>query len=299
MISGLFLAQRDRPRLEDLSGSQGSCISPISTLLWMTIQLAVKAPAFAVSEQGWDGTSSSLYLVSFIDPFGTLWFIYLLPLFFVTVKLARQFRRPSARCFGWSRPRLHDRRRSPPSWIGRSASSPERFVYSSAPATSWRGANLSRSPPWCSADGRLALAGLADLGGCSTVRWWRDRRVGQWPFVSLGLGLVGACRGRGDVGPACQCCIGLACVALLWTELDRHLPRPSSCPWRSSRTALMLLDVFDVGTVSVLVTACGRHQVRSPYGGRRVVLHLDFLYVAPGPVPHRRAKPRVVLQPAE
>ena len=30
--------------------------------------------------------SASLYLESFIEPFGTLWFIYLLPVFFVITK---------------------------------------------------------------------------------------------------------------------------------------------------------------------------------------------------------------------
>ena len=30
-----------------------------------------------------------LYLESFIEPFGTLWFIYLLPMFFVVTKLSR------------------------------------------------------------------------------------------------------------------------------------------------------------------------------------------------------------------
>jgi len=31
-----------------------------------------------------------LYLLSLIDPFGTLWFIYLLPVFFVVIKLTRR-----------------------------------------------------------------------------------------------------------------------------------------------------------------------------------------------------------------
>lgn len=56
-------------------------------VLWMTIQFAVKAPVFA-AEFGWLGTFQ-LYLKSFIDPFGSLWFIYLLPVFFITTKLVR------------------------------------------------------------------------------------------------------------------------------------------------------------------------------------------------------------------
>ena len=35
-----------------------------------------------------------MYLESFIEPFGTLWFIYLLPIFFVVTKLSRQLPPP-------------------------------------------------------------------------------------------------------------------------------------------------------------------------------------------------------------
>ena len=53
-------------------------------VLWVTIQFGFKAPAFA-AEIGWAHVGY-LYLESFIEPFGTLWFIYLLPIFFVVTK---------------------------------------------------------------------------------------------------------------------------------------------------------------------------------------------------------------------
>lgn len=53
--------------------------------LWVTIQFAVKSPVFA-QEIGWGGTLE-LYLMSFIQPFGALWFIYMLPIFFIVTKL--------------------------------------------------------------------------------------------------------------------------------------------------------------------------------------------------------------------
>src|ERR1700760_3328077 len=56
-------------------------------VLWVTIQFGFKAPAFA-AEQGWTDVGFD-YLESFIEPFGTLWFIYLLPVFFVVIKLTR------------------------------------------------------------------------------------------------------------------------------------------------------------------------------------------------------------------
>ena len=57
-------------------------------MLWVTIQFAFKAPMFA-AEHGWRGVGLS-YLEAFIEPFGTLWFIYLLPIFFVVTKLTRR-----------------------------------------------------------------------------------------------------------------------------------------------------------------------------------------------------------------
>lgn len=57
-------------------------------VLWVTIQFAFKAPSFA-AEMGWIGVAK-LYALSFIDPFGTLWFIYLLPIFFIVTKLTRR-----------------------------------------------------------------------------------------------------------------------------------------------------------------------------------------------------------------
>src|ERR1700739_1079035 len=56
-------------------------------LLWVTIQFGFKAPALA--ENSWTH-AGLLYLESFIEPFGTLWFIYLLPIFFVVTKATRR-----------------------------------------------------------------------------------------------------------------------------------------------------------------------------------------------------------------
>ena len=61
-------------------------------VLWVTIQFGFKALSFAV-ESGW-GHVGLLYLESFIEPFGTLWFIYLLPIFFVVIKVTRRMPPP-------------------------------------------------------------------------------------------------------------------------------------------------------------------------------------------------------------
>src|ERR1700694_1401812 len=56
-------------------------------VLWMTVQFGFKAPSLA-AESGWNQVGL-LYLESFIEPFGTLWFIYRLPIFSVVTKLTR------------------------------------------------------------------------------------------------------------------------------------------------------------------------------------------------------------------
>src|SRR3981189_2316589 len=55
-------------------------------VLWVTIQFGFKAPGFA-AETGWPHVGF-MYLESFLEPFGTLWFIYLLPVFFLVTKLS-------------------------------------------------------------------------------------------------------------------------------------------------------------------------------------------------------------------
>ena len=87
MISGLFLAQvidRDWRTYLDRKVVHFAYFY----LLWMTIQFAFKAPVIAIEHGA--GEAMRLYLLSFIDPFGTLWFIYLLPIFFVMTKLVRR-----------------------------------------------------------------------------------------------------------------------------------------------------------------------------------------------------------------
>jgi uncharacterized membrane protein YcfT len=56
-------------------------------VLWLVIQFAFRAP-FLVTDQGVLGTLH-VFLTAFIDPYGTLWFIYLLPVFFLATRLVR------------------------------------------------------------------------------------------------------------------------------------------------------------------------------------------------------------------
>jgi uncharacterized membrane protein YcfT len=87
LISGLFLARvidRDWRSYADRKVVHFAYFY----VLWVTIQFAFKAPGIAADAGVMEAARQ--YAVAFIDPFGTLWFIYLLPIFFVLVKATKQ-----------------------------------------------------------------------------------------------------------------------------------------------------------------------------------------------------------------
>ena len=97
MISGLFLANViDRPWRTYLD--RKVVHFAYFYLLWMTIQFAFKAHGIAA--EGGAGEVVRLYLLSLIDPFGTLWFIYMLPIFFVFIRATRNVPAPVVWLFG-------------------------------------------------------------------------------------------------------------------------------------------------------------------------------------------------------
>ncbi len=86
LISGLFLGLViDRPWRRFLD--RRVLHFAYFYVLWLTIQLAFKAPAIAM-EEGW-GRAVGAYVTAYVEPFGTLWFIYLLPVFFVFTRLVK------------------------------------------------------------------------------------------------------------------------------------------------------------------------------------------------------------------
>ena len=87
LISGLFLSLViDRPWRRYLDRKVIHFL--YFYILWLTIQFAFKAPVIA-SEAGVTGIAQA-YLMAFIEPFGTLWFIYILPVFFVATRLLKR-----------------------------------------------------------------------------------------------------------------------------------------------------------------------------------------------------------------
>jgi uncharacterized membrane protein YcfT len=214
-------------------------------VLWVTIQFAFKAPMFA-ADMGWRGVGLS-YLEAFIEPFGTLWFIYLLPVFFVLIKLTRDVPWPAIWLVGAALEIAHVNtgwtlidefaHRFVYIYTGYIAAT-HIFAFAAAVQNRPMGA-LTGLGLWAFINGALVMAGFADL-----------------PLVSLGLGLIGA--------GAVVAVAALMANSNVFQPL-RYCGRQSIViylafflPMAVTRMVLLKTGVItDLGTVSVLVTIAG------------------------------------------
>jgi uncharacterized membrane protein YcfT len=255
-------------------------------VLWVTIQFGFKAPSFA-AEQGWTHVGA-LYLESFIEPFGTLWFIYLLPIFFVVTKATR---------------------RMPPLWIWSVAVALEMahistgwtvidefaarsvYFYSGYLFASqvFKLSDRARARP------RLALAGLAAWAminaaivhaGCS-----------EWPMISLLLGLAGACA---------IVVTGTLLARMQWLNSLRYCGEHSIViylafflPMAIIRTLLLKFAwIHDIGTISLMVTMAGVFGALAIWGAA-LTLRANFLFERPEALWIAPKKKHPALQAAE
>jgi uncharacterized membrane protein YcfT len=283
LISGLFLARViDRDWRTYLDRKVVHFV--YFYLLWTAIQFAVKAPHFA-ADGGWVGVLE-LYLESFIEPLGILWFIYLLPVFAVIAKATRTVPPAAVWLFAAALEIAH----VATGWtvIDEFAA---RFVYFYtgylfAPRIFALAAVVQARPALAGLGLALwaLLEGFAVFGGYS-----------QLPLVSLGLGLVGA----GAV-------ISLSALLAMAAVFDplRFCGRNSIViylafflPMAATRALLLGTGVIgDIGVVSLIVTAVGVLGALAIWWATRGT-RLDFLFVRPARF--WLAPPRVVLQPAE
>src|SRR5436853_6079654 len=180
LISGLFLARvidRDWRTYLDRKVVHFAYFY----VLWVTIQFAFKAPTFA-AEHGALGVVR-LYAEAFIEPFGTLWFIYLLPIFFVVTKLTRGV----PVLVIWAVLAALEIAHIETGWtvIDEFCA---RFVYFFTgyilAARIFQVAGVVQARPWLAA---LGLAAWALLNG-----FYVSAGLDAKPFVSLTLGLIGA-----------------------------------------------------------------------------------------------------------
>jgi uncharacterized membrane protein YcfT len=214
-------------------------------VLWVTIQFGFKAPGFA-AETGW-AQVGLLYLESFIEPFGTLWFIYLLPIFFVVTKATR--RMPPLLIWGVAA--LLEMAHVATGWTAIDEFG-ARFVYFysgylfagyvfalSERARAHPGSALAGLALWAVIEGALVYF------GCS-----------EWPLVSLALGLVGACA---------IVTSGTLLARMQWLTFLRFCGEHSIViylafflPMAATRTLLLRAGwIHDIGTMSLMVTVAG------------------------------------------
>src|SRR6201994_4393506 len=214
-------------------------------VLWVTIQFGFKAPAFA-AETSWSH-AGLMYLESFIDPFGTLWFIYLLPIFFVVIKAVRNM--PPALI--WAIAALLESAHISTGWtVIDEFSARFIYIYSGYLFADYVFALSDRArayPQWALA--ALALWALVD-GGMVALG------VSEWPGISLLLGFSGACA---------IITIGTLLARMHWLEFLPFCGEHSIViylafflPMASSRTVLLHLGIIhDIGLVSLVVTIVG------------------------------------------
>jgi uncharacterized membrane protein YcfT len=237
-------------------------------LLWVTVQFGFKAPAFA-AEQGWTHVGA-LYLESFIEPFGTLWFIYLLPIFFVVTKATRRLPPLAIWCVaavlemahiatGWT---VIDE------FAARSVYFYSGYLFASHVFAL---ADQARARP------RLALTGLAAwaMANAAIVHWGGS----EWPLVSLLLGLFGACA---------IVVTGTLLARMQWLNFLRYCGEHSIViylafflPMATTRAALLKFSpIHDIGMISLIVTLTGVLGALAIWRGA-LALGADFLFERP------------------
>src|SRR5271170_6878117 len=255
-------------------------------VLWVTIQFGFKAPSFA-AESSWAHVGL-LYLESFIEPFGTLWFIYLLPIFFVVIKATR--RMPPLVI--WSLAALLEMAHVATGWTAIDEFC-ARFVYIYSGYISanyvFALSDRARARP------DLALAGLALWalvnGGLVALG------VSEWPLISIALGLAGACA---------IVTLGTLLARAHWLGFLRFCGEHSIViylafflPMAATRTLLLRTGLSaDIGTISLVVTIAG---VVGALAIWRIALMAGatFLFERPTAFWIAPKKPRATLQAAE
>jgi uncharacterized membrane protein YcfT len=285
LISGLFLAQvidRDWRTYLDRKVVHFAYFY----LLWTAIQFAVKAPVF-VHEHGVLSTVW-LYVESFWEPFSTLWFIYLLPIFFVATKLAHSLRVPPLLVWLIAAALEIAHIHTGATVIDEFAS---RFVYFyTGYLFAPRIFALAKS-----ADGHpeVAFAGLVGWGLINSLFVFNG--LAEFPVVSLALGMAGAAAvvsvsvllAKSDLAKPLRYCGRNSIVIYLAFFL----------PMALSRMVLVKTGwITDIGTISVLVTVAGVMGSLVWFWAVRWTF-LRFLFERP-PLFWIASKKRHALQPA-
>jgi uncharacterized membrane protein YcfT len=252
----------------------------------VTIQFGFKAPSFA-AESSWSHVGF-LYLESLIEPFGTLWFIYLLPVFFVVTKLIRNI--PPLAI--WAAAAALEMMHVATGWtvIDEFCA---RLVYFYSGY--WFAASVFALSDRARTRPALAIVGLAlwALVNGALV----ELGYSEWPLISLALGLAGA---------SAIIVTGTLLARAQWLNFLRYCGKHSIViylafflPMAATRTLLLKTGIIpDIGTVSLIVTVLG---VAGAIAIWRVALavHANFLFERPDAFWIAPKKTAPVLQAAE
>jgi uncharacterized membrane protein YcfT len=245
MISGLFLASSiKKPWREYLDSKVLHFL--YFYVLWLLLQTLFKACLVC----GLDGAmgASKVFLTGFVEPFGTLWFIYLLPIFFVTVKVLRNV--PSIIMFSAGALLLSARIDTGWLLIDEFAS---RFVYFYVGF--WLAQHIFAFAAEISAKPiAVILAGLV-IWGFGNYQMVQSG-LSVLPGFSLVLGLIGACA---------VVSVGVLLSKFRAADALRYCGQNSIVIYLSfflfmatSRTVLLkFFPHFDLGLISLAVTASG------------------------------------------
>lgn len=240
-------------------------------VLWLTIQILFKAPGLI--EDGSPASVASLYLWSFIDPFGTLWFIYLLPLFYIVTRLIRNV--PTAAVLSAAAVFEISNIQTPSYVVEEFAA---RYIYF---YLGYKFAEpIFRFAELVSRYKRRSLIAVAIWAVTNSI--FVAAGVANYPFISLGLGILGT--------------LALILVSTLLASIPamaflRLIGQNTIVIYLSfflpiaiTREILIRLGILDVGTTSLLVMCAGiiGPLIAFEVIKRVPVLRLNFLFERPG-----------------
>jgi uncharacterized membrane protein YcfT len=257
LISGLFLGLViDRPWLRYIDRKVVHFI--YFYVLWLTIQFAFKAPGW-MAEGADSAELLTNYLMSFVEPFGTLWFIYMLPVFFMVTRLGKAW--PLAMLAGAAVLEILPVHTG---WLMIDEFA-ARYVYFLAGY--FFAAQIFKIADWVRANSALAVGYLtvwvvmnavvvfAPVNPAIIRAFPLDYDLTTYshlPMISLALGIMGA---------MAIICSGVLLSAFNWTRFLEYCGRNSIViylafflPMAVSRAILLKYASFlDIGTVSLLV----------------------------------------------
>ena len=301
VISGLFLGLViDRPWLRYLD--RKVVHFAYFYLLWAAIELALKTPDFVA--EGGAAAALREYALALVQPYGSLWFIYMLPVFFVFTRLVKGL--PVWFVLAWAAllemlP-VHTGSVIFDEFCQRYVFFFGGYVFATHifAIAAWMGAHkaaaLALVAAWLVVNGAIVFAPVPDA--LQLVNFGNNGFAGM-PVISLVLGAVGA--------------LGIVTVATLLTDL----PWTRWLTWLGAHSIVIYLGYYvpetaariiltrtalidDIGTMSVLATIAGVLGPVVLYGLVQWSGRGRFLFERPAWAFIDRPTPRpLAVQPAE